>query len=165
MTEEPISILVLTYNRIEYMKTFIEFLYLFTDHPFKLIVIDNGSTDGTRELILKLEEDGFIDKHLFTKTNMPLASAFTEALSLIDTELFVTVADDMLTPRWKNVCWLTLLAAKIKSDETIGCVNLVGARRSFESFNRRTRPTIYARIKEEGGWRLEVFNRLQKLIY
>lgn len=165
MTEEPIDILVLTYNRIEYIKTFIEFLYLFTDYPFRLIVVDNGSTDGTRELILEFEKVGLIHNHLFTESNIPLAAAFTEALPLVESELFVTVADDMLAPRWKNPCWLTVFVTKIKSDEDIGCVNAVGARCSLRSFNNRTRPIIYDRIKAEGGKRLKMFKYLQKLIY
>jgi len=50
---KPIDIIVVTFNRIDYFKVFVEFLFLFTDHSFRLIVVDNGSQDGTRELIIK----------------------------------------------------------------------------------------------------------------
>jgi hypothetical protein len=53
----------------------------------------------------------------------------------------------------------------MESDEKIGCINFTGSRCSFEMFNRRSRPKIEARIKEEGGEKLELFNKLQKLLY
>lgn len=161
----PIDLIVVTYNRIEYLKTFIEFLYLFTDYPFRLIVVDNTSTDGTRELILRLEKEGLVWKNVFNESNLPLAAAQTEGFKQVESELFVVSDDDMVVPMFKNVCWLELLRHKMMTDESVGCINFRGVRRSFRSFNIKTRPRIYDRIKTEGGARLEMFNKLQKLIY
>ena len=159
-----IDIIVVTYNRIKYIKIFIEFLYLFTNYPFRIIVVDNGSSDGTRDLILKLEKDGLIWKHVFNNKNLKLAAAQTKGFNEVESELFVVVDDDMIPPQWKEICWLTLLRAKMLQDNNIGSINLVGARCSFDSFNRKIRPVIYERIKSEGGKRLKMLRYLHKLL-
>ena len=160
-----ISIIVITFNRIEYIKIFIEYLYLFTDYPFRLIVVDNGSEDGTKELILKLEKDGLIWKHVFNSENLKLAAAQTEGFKQVESDLFVVADDDMQVPIFKSPCWLTLLRNKILSDDNIGCINFSGARQSFRSFNIKRRPLIESRIDAEGGERFIMFKKLQKLIY
>lgn len=142
MTAEPVNIIVLTYNRIKYFKVFIESLYLSTQYPFRLIVIDNGSIDGTRKFILDLEKQGRVWKHLFTEENLPLAAAFTKALPLVESEFVVTVADDLTPPPLKTPCWLTLFVAKMRSDENIGSINLVGALSSYDSYMRKMEPYV-----------------------
>lgn len=137
MTEQPTDIIVVTYNRINYFKTFVYFLFASTLYPFRLIVVDNGSTDGTREHVLELEKEGRVWKHVFTKENMPLARAFTEGFKVVESELFVTVADDMvINPELKHD-WLRIFAAKMRSDESIGSINFVGSRCVYSKFVKR----------------------------
>lgn len=45
-----LSVITLTYNKLEYTKKFIESLYKYTK-DFELIIVDNGSTDGTVEYL------------------------------------------------------------------------------------------------------------------
>ena len=164
MTEEHVDIVTVTYNRIEYFKAFIEYLHLFTNHPFRLIVIDNGSTDGTRDLIEKLIKEGLVWKKVFNNENMKLGAALTEGFKCVESKYYVTVADDMTPPMFKNICWLTLIKDKMDSDESVGSINFMGVRKSYSAFNRKVRPGIIDRIKKEGGKRLEIFNRLQELL-
>jgi len=133
--QKPVDILVLTYNRIKYFETFVEELYKNTDYPFRLIVIDNGSTDGTRELILDLTHTGKIWQWVFTNNNLLMAEAFNEGFKLVESELFITVADDMIAPKIKP-CWLTIFVAKMNSDNNIGSINCVARRRSYEKFKK-----------------------------
>ena len=51
-----LSIITLTYNHLKYTKKFIESLYKYTN-DFELIIVDNGSTDGTVEYLKKLETE------------------------------------------------------------------------------------------------------------
>ena len=57
------SIVILTHNQLEYTKKCIESIFTHTKEPFELIVVDNGSTDGTveyleREVGGRKNEDG-----------------------------------------------------------------------------------------------------------
>ncbi len=169
MTEKkPVDIFVLTFNRLKYLKNYIEMLYLSTSYPFSLFVIDNGSKDGSREFILKMEQEGLVYKHLFNKENLPLAAAFTECFNVFKDELsefIITSADDHTPPLFKNPDWLEIFVHKIKSDENIGCINFKSVRQNYYSFQRKERPLIESYIKEKGGERLKLFNRLQKIIY
>ena len=45
------SIIILTHNQLEYTKKCIESIFTHTKEPFELIVVDNGSTDGTVEYL------------------------------------------------------------------------------------------------------------------
>ena len=45
------SIIILTHNQIEYTKKCIDSIFEHTKEPFELIVVDNGSTDGTVEYL------------------------------------------------------------------------------------------------------------------
>ena len=45
------SIIILVHNQLKYTKKCIESIIKYTDHSFELIVIDNGSTDGTKRYL------------------------------------------------------------------------------------------------------------------
>ncbi|MBW1900175.1 MAG: glycosyltransferase, partial [Deltaproteobacteria bacterium] len=48
------SIIILAYNQLEYTKKCLESIFKYTKEPFELIVVDNGSTDGTVQYLEKL---------------------------------------------------------------------------------------------------------------
>jgi glycosyltransferase involved in cell wall biosynthesis len=143
-------------------------LHLSTEYPFNLYVIDNGSVDGSRDFILKMEKEGLVFKHLFNENNLPLASAFTACFNNFKDEFgefVMTAADDHTPPLFKPVDWLEMFVKKMKSDEKIGTINFKAVRQNYNSFQRKERPWIEQKIKENGGKLLEKFNHLQKLIY
>lgn len=142
MTKDIVDIIVITFNRIEYFKTFIEMLYLSTKYPFRLIVVDNGSIDGTREWVVEKEKEGVIWKHVFNSENMKMAAAFSEGFKHVESELFLTTQDDITPPILQGVDWLEVFVAKIKSDESIGCINFVASRQNFNEFNKKNRPRL-----------------------
>src|SRR5262249_15056038 len=53
-----VSIVVLTYNRLDVTRPAIESLRANTRQPYELIVVDNGSSDGTLDYLDQLERDG-----------------------------------------------------------------------------------------------------------
>lgn len=131
---QPIDIIVVTYNRLPYMKTFMQELKASTKYPFRLIVLDNGSTDGTREWILQQHRAGTIWKYIFTEHNLQMAAAFTEAFHKVESELFITTQDDIIPPRDLPVDWLEVFVNKIQSDQQIGCINFVACRKNYGVF-------------------------------
>jgi len=137
MIKNMIDIIVVTFNRIKYFKTFVKFLYLSTKQPFHLIVVDNGSVDGTREYILELEKEGIIWKHVFNEENLQMSKAFSKGFKKVESEFVVTVADDMIVNPGLKHDWLKIFIAKMKQDESIGCINFVGSRCSYKQFIKR----------------------------
>ena len=105
-----------------------------TDYPFRLIVVDNGSIDGTRQYIQDLRKEGKVWKFLFTDKNLPMAAAFTAGFELVESELFITVADDMVPALGKKPSWLEIFVAKMNQDESVGCINFRAARCVHDKF-------------------------------
>jgi glycosyltransferase involved in cell wall biosynthesis len=69
-----LSVVIPAYNEINTAETLLRRV---RDVPLRLevIVVDDGSTDGTRELLKKLEEDGLIDTLVFHEVNMGKGAA------------------------------------------------------------------------------------------
>ncbi|WP_278279564.1 glycosyltransferase [Clostridium sp. DMHC 10] len=44
------SIIILTYNGLKYSKNCIESIRKYTEKDYEIIVVDNNSTDGTKNL-------------------------------------------------------------------------------------------------------------------
>ena len=137
MIKDSVSIIMVTYNRLPYFKTFVKFLYRSTKYPFNLIVVDNGSTDGTREHILELEKEGKVYKHVFTTENLPLAQAFSEGLKVADSKFVITTADDMVVNPELKHDWLSIFIVKMQQNESIGSINFTASRCRHDKFIKR----------------------------
>lgn len=80
------SIALVTYNRLDLTKRMMESLFKNTDSPFRLIIVDNGSTDGTVDWLKTLywEDNKYCqsyDIHLFEK-NMGIAIGRNQGLKI-----------------------------------------------------------------------------------
>ena len=87
-----ISIILLTYNSINYLDKFIESIYSQTFQNFELIIVDNYSTDGTVERInrLKLKNANLIQFKNFgnmaASRNIGIKNAKYEYLAFHDSD-------------------------------------------------------------------------------
>lgn len=99
-----------TYNRASLLPRAYEALKRQTCKDFVWLVIDDGSTDGTRELVQnwQSDEEEFEIRYVY-KENGGLYSGYTTAFQHIDTELCVCVdSDDYLTDNAVEMmldCW------------------------------------------------------------
>ena len=97
----PLDIILITYNRLHLLKKSIEALYQRTRTPFRLIIVDNTSEDGTRdylkELAIKNENIGLI---LLDKA-VNICMAYNEGFKQVESELFITMQDDVIIPQLK----------------------------------------------------------------
>ena len=50
-SHELTSIIILTHNQLKYTKTCIESIFKYTNHPFELILVDNGSNEDTKKYL------------------------------------------------------------------------------------------------------------------
>lgn len=109
-----------TYNRLELTKRMLTSLYQTVDVPYRLIIVDNGSTDGTVEFLQEMEkistlqtENGLhmpymtLDIHYFEK-NMGIAVGRNQGLKLADKyqdPWLATVDNDVELPQgWLKEC-------------------------------------------------------------
>ena len=96
--EVVITIFTPAYNRAYTIHKCYESLKRQTSKNFKWLVVDDGSTDNTRELILKWKEEADFEINYIYKKNGGMHTAHNTAYENIDTELNVCIdSDDYLT--------------------------------------------------------------------
>ncbi len=90
---ERLTVILLSYNRRDLLKKAVESCFNQTRHDFDLIIVDNGSTDGAREFIEKLQHREIRIKKIFNKEN--LGAPFSELMGVENSEtLWVTYLCD-----------------------------------------------------------------------
>ena len=70
-----VNIGMITYNRLEFTKQSIESIIKHTKYPYVLTVVDNGSSDGTKEYLLELKNKGVIKNLILLSENVGVAKA------------------------------------------------------------------------------------------
>ena len=113
-----------TYNRAPIIHRCYESLCNQTSYNFKWLVIDDGSTDGTEEIVRKwVENEKRFDIEYQYKENGGLHTAFNMAVDLVDTDLFVCFeSDDIFTSDAMEIIentWKT-----IRSSNCVGFITL-----------------------------------------
>ena len=120
---KPITtILVLTCNGWEYTKRTIDSIKLNTKTPYQILVVDNGSTDGTVE---HLRADLQV-LHIENSHNLGFAAGFNVGLVHVDTPYFVIANSDVVVTKG----WLERMLYHIEEDKTL---LLLGARSNHVS--------------------------------
>jgi len=120
---ERVTLVVAIFNQLALTRGFLESLRATTE-PFRIVVIDNGSTDGSRELFRDWPYP--YPLHLIENDdNSSVIAALDRAWRAVETEFFCFVHNDteMIDP-----AWLTTLLTPFE-DPTIGMTGLFGAKR------------------------------------
>lgn len=98
MTTPLLTVFTPTYNRQDCLRRCYESLAAQTCRDFTWLVIDDGSSDGTGELVRGWMAEGKIDIRYFYKENGGMHTAHNAAYELIDTELNVCLDSDDRMP-------------------------------------------------------------------
>lgn len=95
-----VAILMFTFDRIEYTREALGNLIKNTRYPFDLYIVDNHSTDGTREWleIVRLECPDIIKDIRYNSHNEGLPGPTNDFWSRVDSELIGKVDNDTLVP-------------------------------------------------------------------
>ena len=92
-----ITIIIITFNQYEYTKECIESIKNFTQLPYKILVVDNGSTDKTREYLKKLKDVEVI----LNDENKGFPVACNQAISRTNDDYVVILNNDVIvTQGW-----------------------------------------------------------------
>lgn len=98
---KQIDIILLTCNRIKFLKQVIESFEERLKTKFRLIIINNNSKDGTTEYLNDKKETAeypIILLHRKEGEELVGSRANTEGLKYIESEYFITTQDDLLVP-------------------------------------------------------------------
>jgi len=153
-SKEPVDILLLTYMRLPFLKTVIRAIEERTNYPYRLIVIDNGSTDGTRWWIKRMC-GGRIWKHVFNEKNIWISDAFAKGFKRVESRLFVETQDDRIPPK-REPCWLTRLVELIDKHPEYATISIGGGGLGFTTGPSTYRKLMYRIVKKKCGTVLNV---------
>lgn len=106
---ETLTIFTPTYNRAYCLHQCYESLCRQTCKDFLWLIVDDGSTDGTEELVKKWQEDGVVRISYHYQSNQGMHGAHNTAYRLIQTELNTCIDSDdyMLDDAVEKIirCW------------------------------------------------------------
>jgi GT2 family glycosyltransferase len=95
---KKVSVVMVVYNRLEYVRRTLASFYATTDYPrCELIVVDNGSTDGSADYLRRLAAEGLITKLILRARNHGTSAGFNcgFAYAAPDTDFFVKLDSDI----------------------------------------------------------------------
>lgn len=96
--ETLITILTPTYNRAKTLPRLYESLLKQTSKNFEWLIVDDGSTDSTQEVVYKFKNDEKIKLNFYRKENGGKHTALNFGIKKINSELtFIVDSDDYLT--------------------------------------------------------------------
>ncbi len=114
------DIYVVTFNRLIYLQKCIWSILAGTKGKYRIVIIDDGSTDGTRQWIGSQERKGLPITHIFPKAKLGTANAFNMAINSGKGDWFCFANDDM----WFHRFWLDVGMEIVKNFPDCGYVSL-----------------------------------------
>jgi len=119
-TKNLTSLIVLTFNNFEYNKLCIDSILQNTSlvkTPFEIIIVDNASTDGTREYLQGLEKSGQI-RVIQNEENLGYPKAINQGVAIAKGEYLCLLNNDIVLSEE----WLEKMLRCIKSDSKLAAV-------------------------------------------
>lgn len=95
---KPITVFTPTYNRAHLIHHLYESLLRQTCQDYKWLIIDDGSTDNTREIVETWIKENKIEIAYVYKKNGGLHSGYNAAIERLDTELAICIDSDDWMP-------------------------------------------------------------------
>ena len=79
----------------------------YSDYPIRIIIVDNASTDGTREWLIDMKNKGYINELILNDENKGIAEAKNQAMEKVnwDCGYCILTDSDIVLPLLKP-CWL-----------------------------------------------------------
>ncbi|HEV3261711.1 MAG TPA: glycosyltransferase, partial [Gemmataceae bacterium] len=106
------SIVIVTHNELAYTRQCIESIRQYTDEPYELVFVDNGSTDGTPDYLRSLPDV----KVLVNQENRGFPAAVNQGIEAATGKQILLLNNDTLV----TTGWLRCLLQALHSDSHIG---------------------------------------------
>lgn len=130
-----VSIIILTLNKWEYTRRCLESLLLPPFRPLELILIDNGSTDGTverlKEFASTAKAQGIEVSLRFNEVNVGAVTGRNQGLEMLSGKFVCFLDNDIVV---RSLSWLSRMLEELDAHPEIGaiCPKLIFP---FEPFN------------------------------
>ncbi len=115
------SIIILCLNQIEYTKRCLESIEQYTSVPYELIIVDNGSTDGTPDFLEEYSRLHNDCKIILNKKNLGFAGGNNQGIAAARGDYILLLNNDVVVTEH----WLERLVKHIESHINIGMIGPV----------------------------------------
>jgi len=118
LTVPKVSVIVLMYNNLKLNKLCIKTILEKTAYPnFEVIIVDNYSTDGTREWLTDLDKENVPNlKIILNDSNKGFAGGNNEAMKQSDGDYVILLNNDTVVTRG----WMTALVKHLENCNELG---------------------------------------------
>lgn len=121
MTKKAITIITPTYNRSKTLRRLYNSLLNQSFKSFKWLIMDDGSNDGTAELVYELINENLLDIEYHFHENVHKVITMHRGFKHIKTPFFMRVdSDDYLSSESLNILYTNML--KIENNDSISSV-------------------------------------------
>ena len=139
-----ISIIILTHNQVEYTKKCIESIFTHTKEPFELIIVDNGSTDGTVEYLESEVRGRRAEVRIIkNKENLGFAAGNNQGMATARGDYILLMNNDIVvTPNW--------LGRMISCAERDSKIGIVGPMSNYVTVPQLIKEVTYNKTNLDG---------------
>lgn len=145
MSNRPVTVLILSWNRPLYLWACLDSLYRLTQHPARFVIVDNHSEDPMVRLVV----EGFARRGMFHAMDWEGENAPDRVARMIEKyhhllgEYFVFIESDVVVFETEP-CWLSRLAMHMNRDPRLGMLGSYIDGRDFPDpeYARRITPHL-----------------------
>ncbi len=117
VSDQPlVSLIMLTLNALEYTQKAITTILKYTDTPYEIVIIDNGSSDGTVDYLKNLAGSHSQIRPFFNSQNTGFAAGNNQGVAAARGEYVFLLNNDVLV----SAGWLENMLNAVRMDEQIG---------------------------------------------
>ena len=119
--KQPIDIVTVNYNGLRFTPKFVQSLYANTEYPFRLIIVDNQSTDGSAEWLAFAERSYANMRVIYSEQlNSGFSDGNNQGLQLAKSRYICLINNDIII---SQKGWLTELLRCLKKGKGRGIVS------------------------------------------
>tara|TARA_B100000287_G_scaffold253138_1_gene237841 strand:- start:10386 stop:11177 length:792 start_codon:yes stop_codon:yes gene_type:complete len=119
-----LTTVIVSYNRLDYTKKCIESFRRVKPEGSIIVVIDNGSTDGTREYLQEEQEKNDDFGYIFPEENIYVGGAWELAANTLDDSEYVLLLDNDAFFREKDKNWFDVCKSFFESMPSLGSIGM-----------------------------------------
>jgi GT2 family glycosyltransferase/glycosyltransferase involved in cell wall biosynthesis/Flp pilus assembly protein TadD len=117
-SEKMVSVIMLTFNELEYTQRCVDSIQRHTNYPHELVFVENGSTDGTKEYLRNLVAENPNYQMIDNETNIGFSAGNNQGARAAHGKYLLMLNNDVLVGEG----WLENLVSALEQDERIGLI-------------------------------------------